>query len=65
MAKHKHLGSNFDDFLREEGILEEVEAGVKKRCVRKKKVKIACLQTKSDLKDPTVAKFATVGFFTV
>ena len=25
MTKNKHLGSSFDDFLREQGILEEVE----------------------------------------
>jgi antitoxin HicB len=31
MAKHKNIGSNFDDFLREEGILEEVEAASAKR----------------------------------
>lgn len=27
----KHLGSSFDDFLREEGLLEEVEAVATKR----------------------------------
>ena len=26
MKKNKHIGSDFDDFLRQEGILEEVEA---------------------------------------
>jgi len=31
MRKMKHLGSNFDDFLREEGILEECEAAAIKR----------------------------------
>jgi antitoxin HicB len=31
MAKHKHIGSDFDDFLKEEGILEEVEAAAAKR----------------------------------
>jgi antitoxin HicB len=29
--KNKHIGSNFDDFLEEEGILEEVEEVVAKR----------------------------------
>jgi antitoxin HicB len=31
--KNKHLGDNFDDFLREEGLLEEVEANAIKRMV--------------------------------
>lgn len=31
MTKHKHIGSDFDDFLKEEGILEEVEAAAAKR----------------------------------
>ncbi|MBI4766482.1 MAG: XRE family transcriptional regulator [Deltaproteobacteria bacterium] len=31
--KDKHLGDNFDDFLREEGLLEEVEANAIKRMV--------------------------------
>jgi antitoxin HicB len=31
--KNKHLGDNFDDFLREEGLLEEVEAKAIKRMV--------------------------------
>jgi len=31
MVKHKHIGSSFDDWLREEGILEEVEASAAKR----------------------------------
>ena len=29
----KHVGSDFDDFLREEGILEEVEANAWKRVI--------------------------------
>lgn len=33
MNKNKHCGSNFDDFLREEGILEEVELKAAKRAV--------------------------------
>ena len=32
-VKHKNIGSNFDDFLREEGILEEVEAVAIKRVI--------------------------------
>jgi len=31
MAKNKHIGSDFDDFLREEGLLEEIEAAAAKR----------------------------------
>ena len=31
MAKHKHIGSNFDDFLEEEGILEECKEEAAKR----------------------------------
>jgi hypothetical protein len=32
-AKHKHIGSDFDDFLREEGMLEEIEAAALKKIV--------------------------------
>ncbi len=31
MKKNKHIGSNFDDFLKEEGLLEEVEEVVAKK----------------------------------
>jgi hypothetical protein len=31
MQKHKHIGSNFDDFLEEEGILEECKEEAAKR----------------------------------
>lgn len=31
MKKHKNIGSDFDDFLREEGILAAVEAAATKR----------------------------------
>lgn len=31
MKKNKYIGSNFDGFLKEEGILEEVEAAAAKR----------------------------------
>ena len=33
MNKNKHRGSSFDDFLQEEGILEEVELKAAKRAV--------------------------------
>ena len=33
MAKNKHIGSSFDDFLRDEGMLEEVDARVQKRVI--------------------------------
>jgi len=32
-VKNKHIGGNFDDFLREEGMLEEVEAAALKKIV--------------------------------
>jgi antitoxin HicB len=31
--KKEHLGSNFDDFLREEGLLEDAEATAAKRVI--------------------------------
>ncbi len=31
MKKNRHIGSNFDDFLKEEGLLEEIEEVVAKR----------------------------------
>ncbi len=33
MKKNKHIGSNFDDFLAEEGLLAEAEAAAVKRVV--------------------------------
>jgi antitoxin HicB len=33
MAKSKHIGSSFDDFLADEGILEEVHAAATKRVI--------------------------------
>jgi len=33
MKKNKHIGSDFDDFLQEEGILEEVEIGAIKKII--------------------------------
>ncbi|MBF0217124.1 MAG: XRE family transcriptional regulator [Candidatus Omnitrophica bacterium] len=32
-ANHKHVGSNFDDFLKDEGILEEAQAAAAKKVV--------------------------------
>lgn len=54
MKKNSHLGSDFDDFLREEGILEEVEAVAMKqvlawqiqREMRRKKLSKAALASK-------------------
>ena len=31
MSRHKNIGSSFEDFLREEGIFEEVEVAAAKR----------------------------------
>ena len=33
MKKNKHIGSSFDDFLREEGLLAEAEATAVKRVI--------------------------------
>lgn len=33
MKKNKHIGSSFDDFLEEEGILEEVDAAAIKHVI--------------------------------
>lgn len=33
MSKNQHIGSNFDDFLAEEGLLEEVTAVAVKRVI--------------------------------
>ncbi|MBU2600806.1 MAG: helix-turn-helix domain-containing protein [Actinobacteria bacterium] len=33
MVNEKHLGSDFDDFLREEGLLDEVESVAAKRVI--------------------------------
>ena len=40
MQQNKHIGSNFDDFLEEEGMLEEIEGVVAK--------KISVLQTEKE-----------------
>jgi antitoxin HicB len=39
MAKNKYMGQNFDDFLKEEGILEEIELAVIKRVIAEQIVK--------------------------
>ena len=31
MKNNKHIGSNFDEFLKEEGLLEEIEDAIVKR----------------------------------
>lgn len=31
--KNKHIGSNFEDFLKEEGIFDEVDAAARKRTI--------------------------------
>lgn len=33
MAKHKHIGSSFDDFLEEEGLLVEFKEEAAKRVI--------------------------------
>jgi len=33
MVKSKHMGSEFDDFLKQEGLLEETEASATKRVI--------------------------------
>ena len=33
MKKNRHIGSNFDDFLQEEGLLAEAEAAAVKRVI--------------------------------
>jgi len=43
--KNKHLGSNLDDFLREEGLLEEVTRAATER-VRKAKKDLRALRGK-------------------
>lgn len=35
--KSEHIGSSFDDFLKEEGMLEEIEKAVAKRILELKK----------------------------
>jgi hypothetical protein len=76
VAKNKHIGSDFEDFLREEGILEEVDARVQKRVIadqlraamRSTKTSEVALARRMDtsrtvvraLLDPTSERSATV-----
>ena len=47
LNKNKYRGSNFDDFLREEGILEEVEVKAAKRAVALQLEKLMASQSLS------------------
>ena len=51
MKKNKHLGSNFDDFLRDKGLLGELEALAIKRILvgRLERAMIKRLLSKTDL----------------
>ncbi len=53
MKKNKHRGGNFDDFLKEEGIYEEVEIHAAKRAIAIKLEKLMEAQT---LSKSTMAK---------
>jgi DNA-binding Xre family transcriptional regulator len=53
MNKNKYRGSNFDDFLKEEGILEEVELKAAKRAV--------ALQLEKLMKSQSLSKKAMAG----
>ena len=52
-TKNPHDGSNLDDFLREEGIFEEVEAAALKRDVA---LKLVDLMEKENIKKTAMAK---------
>lgn len=52
MAKHKYIGSDFDDFLKGEGILKKVEAAAAKRT--------SAIQSKGKLKAKKFAKSKTL-----
>jgi hypothetical protein len=52
-TKNPHDGSSLDDFLREEGILEEVQAAALKRAVA---LKLADLMEKKHVKKTAMAK---------
>ncbi len=52
-AKNPHRGSNFDSFLAEEGILEEVEAIAIKRAIA---LKISDLMEKGNVSKVTLAR---------
>jgi DNA-binding Xre family transcriptional regulator len=53
MNKNKYRGSSFDDFLKEEGILEEVELKAAKRAV--------ALQLEKLMKSQSLSKKAMAG----
>ena len=53
MNKNKYRGCNFDDFLKEEGILEEVELKAAKRAV--------ALQLEKLMKSQSLSKKAMAG----
>ena len=53
MKKNKHIGSNFDEFLAEEGLLAEAEAAAVKRVVAHQ---IQDLMAKEDLSKREFAK---------
>jgi len=52
-TKNPHDGSTLDDFLREEGIFEEIEAAALKRALA---LKVADLMRKKRMKKATMAK---------
>ena len=51
--KNKHIGSNFDDFLSEQGLLAEVEASAVKRVVA---YQIEQAMKKNDISKITLAR---------
>ena len=53
MKKNKHIGSNFDDFLAEEGLLAEAEAAAVKRVVA---FQIQEMMEKKDISKTELAK---------
>lgn len=52
-VKNSHDGGNLDDFLKEQGIFEEVEAAALKRALA---LRIADLMQKDDVKKTVMAK---------
>jgi len=53
MKKNRHIGSNFDDFLREDGLLADVEAVAIKRAVV---LQLAALMKKQRITKAELAK---------
>jgi len=51
--RNPHRGSNFDEFLKEEGILDEVQAAALKRALA---LKLADIIEKKRIKKSTIAK---------